>query len=83
VQSVFALVYDALTQEVDMTLTEYFADRPRGAKAQMAEQLGISRTWLSLVISGRETCSAEMAAAIHKLTDGAVSREDLRPDLFR
>ncbi len=66
-----------------MTLKEYFAGRPRGAKAQMAEQLGISRTWLSLVISGRETCSAEMAAAIHKLTNGAVSREDLRPDLFR
>jgi DNA-binding transcriptional regulator YdaS (Cro superfamily) len=83
VKRAFALVYDALTQEVDMTLTEYFADRPRGAKAQMAEQLGISRTWLSLVISGRETCSAEMAAAIHKLTNGAVSREDLRPDLFR
>jgi DNA-binding transcriptional regulator YdaS (Cro superfamily) len=35
------------------------------------------------VISGRETCSAEMAAQIHKLTNGAVSREDLRPDLFR
>ncbi len=66
-----------------MTLKEYFAGRPRGSKAQMAESLGISRTWLSLVISGRETCSAEMAAAIHKLTDGAVSREDLRPDLFR
>ena len=66
-----------------MTLKEYFAGRPRGSKAQMAESLGISRTWLSLVISGRETCSAEMAAAIHKLTNGAVSREDLRPDLFR
>lgn len=66
-----------------MTLKEYFAGKPRGSKAQMAERLGISRTWLSLVISGRETCSAEMAAAIHKLTNGAVSREDLRPDLFR
>lgn len=65
-----------------MTLTEYFASRPRGSKAKLAEQLGISRTWLSQIISGRETCSPELAVEIHRLTDGQVAREDLRPDLF-
>lgn len=65
-----------------MTLQEYFASQPRGAKARMAEQLGISRTWMSQIISRRVTCSADMAVAIWKLTNGAVRREDLRPDLF-
>lgn len=65
-----------------MTLQDYFSSQPRGAKAKMAQQLGISRTWMSLIISGRDTCSAEMAVAIHHLTQGAVRREDVRPDLF-
>jgi len=65
-----------------MTLQEYFAAQPRGSKAQMAEQLGISRTWMSQIISRRVTCSADMAVAICRLTNGAVRREDLRPDLF-
>jgi DNA-binding transcriptional regulator YdaS (Cro superfamily) len=65
-----------------MTLIEWFAQQPRGAKAQMAEKLGISRTWMCQVIHGRGTCSPEMAVEIHRLTSGAVRREDLRPDLF-
>lgn len=65
-----------------MTLQEFFATQPRGSKAKMAEQLGISRTWMSQIISRRVTCSAEMAVAIARLTNEAVRREDIRPDLF-
>jgi DNA-binding transcriptional regulator YdaS (Cro superfamily) len=65
-----------------MTLQEYFADKKRGAKDALAKDLGISRTWMSLVISGREVCSPELAVEIERLTDGAVTRKDLRPDLF-
>lgn len=65
-----------------MTLKDYFMDQPRGAKAAMAETLGVSRTWLALVIAKRRRPSAELANAIHRYTDGCVTRETLRPDLF-
>lgn len=65
-----------------MTLQEYFADKKRGAKDALARELGISRTWMSQVISGREVCSPELAVEIERLTGGMVTRKDLRPDLF-
>lgn len=65
-----------------MKLNEYFIGKPRGTKAKLAERLGISRTWLSQVISGKKLCSPELALAIEDLTSGAVGRADLRPDLW-
>ena len=65
-----------------MTLTEYFADKPRGAKVAMARKLGISKTWFSLVISGRELPSPELARDIEVHTGRKVKRADLRPDIF-
>jgi len=65
-----------------MTLTEYFDMKPRGSKADLAEKLGISRTWMGQIIQGKRVCSAELAKAIEQLTHGAVRRVDLRPDLF-
>ena len=65
-----------------MTLTEYFATEPRGAKMEMAEYLGISATWLSLLMSGRKRASPLLAIKIEEATQQLVSREELRPDLF-
>jgi DNA-binding transcriptional regulator YdaS (Cro superfamily) len=65
-----------------MTLQEYFVGKERGSKALMAMSLGISRTWLSLVITNRELPSAELAVAIEKYTKGKVKRKVLRPDIF-
>jgi len=65
-----------------MKLVEYFVGKPRGSKADLAEKLGISRTWMSQIISNRRVCSAELAKAIEQLTNGQVRRSDLRPDLF-
>jgi hypothetical protein len=48
----------------------------------MARALGISKTWLSLVISGRQAASPELCVAIERLTKGVVSRRNLRPDVF-
>jgi len=68
--------------EADMTLKEWFDSQPHGSKAIMARRLGITRTWMSGIISGRETCSPYLAVAISQMTNGAVRKEDLRPDLF-
>ena len=65
-----------------MDLKKYFADDPRGAKAEMAEHLGITPTWISLIISGKRLASPKLAIAIELATGGLVTRQNLRPDLF-
>lgn len=65
-----------------MTLKEYFADKPRGSKADMAKALGVSRTWMALMVSGLRVPSPSLALEIERLTQGQVKRVDLRPDLF-
>jgi hypothetical protein len=83
--TIFFLVYDALkpTKENDrMTLTEFFEDKPRGAKIAMARKLNVSKTWMSLIISGRELASPELSGAIERYTKGQVKRTTLRPDIF-
>jgi DNA-binding transcriptional regulator YdaS (Cro superfamily) len=77
-------VYDEVkpTMEGSMTLTEFFEAKPRGAKIAMAKKLGVSKTWLSLVISGRQVPSPELSGAIERYTKGLVKRTTLRPDIF-
>jgi DNA-binding transcriptional regulator YdaS (Cro superfamily) len=65
-----------------MTLTEFFEDKPRGSKLKMANKIGVSKTWMSLVISGRELASPELCGAIERYTKGQVKRATLRPDIF-
>jgi len=65
-----------------MTLSEYFKTDVVGAKSEMAHFLGITPTWMSLLISGRRKASPELAIAIEKATNGLVTRQALRPDIF-
>ena len=65
-----------------MTLTEYFSSEPRGAKVEMAEYLGITVTYLSLLIHRKRRPSLPMALAIERATQDLVSAKELRPDLF-
>jgi DNA-binding transcriptional regulator YdaS (Cro superfamily) len=70
------------TEMTCMTLTEYFESKPRGAKLAMASKLGVSKTWMSLIISGRKLASPELSGAIERYTKGQVKRAVLRPDIF-
>jgi len=65
-----------------MTLDEFFDAKPRGAKVAMAKKLRVSKTWLSLIISGRQVPSPELSGAIERYTNGLVKRATLRPDIF-
>ena len=65
-----------------MTLSEYFKSDARGAKAEMAEYLRMTPTWISLIISGKRKASPMLALAIEKATNGLVTRQELRPDIF-
>jgi len=78
----FTDVTSTLTRKKPMTLMEFFSDKARGSKIKMAADLGISKTWLSILISGRKLPSPEMARDIEAYTGGRVKRVDLRPDIF-
>ena len=65
-----------------MTLEEYFREEPRGAKVEMAEYLGITVTWLSLLIHEKVKPSVLLAKRIETATQGLVTKEELRGDIF-
>ena len=65
-----------------MTLAEYFSTEPRGAKHEMAQYLGITDTYMSLLIHRKRRPSGPMALSIERATQGLVTRQELRPDLY-
>jgi len=65
-----------------MNLKQYFKDEPYGSKKEMAEYLGITQTWLGLLIRKARRPSFVLARKIEKATQGLVTAKELRPDLF-
>lgn len=53
-----------------------------GGRQQLADAAGVSVQAISFWLSGARQISAEYANRIHQATGGAVSRTDLRPDIF-
>jgi DNA-binding transcriptional regulator YdaS (Cro superfamily) len=64
-----------------MKLKEFL--QQHGSIEAMSKTLGISRTWLSLVVNGHQLPSAVLAIKIEAATKGKITREQLRPDLYR
>ncbi len=63
-----------------MTLREYM--RLHGAE-NLARRLGYTtRGYLDQIVHGRRKPSGDTALKIEMATQGAVRREDIRPDLF-
>jgi DNA-binding transcriptional regulator YdaS (Cro superfamily) len=65
-----------------MNLRQYFKDEPYGSKKEMADHLGITQTWLGLLIRKARRPSPELAKKIEKATQGLVTAKELRPDIF-
>jgi DNA-binding transcriptional regulator YdaS (Cro superfamily) len=65
-----------------MNLNEYFQTLPHGSKVEFAKQLGITKTWMSLITSGRRVPSGPLCYLIERISHGKVTREELRPDIF-
>jgi|TARA_R110000868_G_scaffold115032_4_gene307564 DNA-binding transcriptional regulator YdaS (Cro superfamily) len=65
-----------------MNLKQYFKDEPYGSKKEMADHLGITQTWLGLLIRKARRPSFVLARKIEKATQGLVTAKELRPDLF-
>ena len=65
-----------------MHLKQYFKGEPYGAKKEMADHLGITLTWLGILMKKKRRPSPELAKRIEKATQGLVTAKELRPDLF-
>lgn len=63
-----------------MTLRDFLGVE-RGAQAMLARQLGITQPYLSQIITGVRQPSSDIAIAIERETGGAVTVEELRPDI--
>lgn len=53
-----------------------------GSQSALAERIGRSQQYISLILNSRARIAAEAASAIHDATAGEVPKWDLRPDLF-
>lgn len=64
------------------SLTDYIADKDR--LVQLAADTGANPQWLYQVAAEwrNKRASHELARRIEQATDGAVSRTDLRPDIW-
>lgn len=60
-----------------MTLKEYFESQPRGAQMQLCRDIGITKTWLSLLIHNKRKPSKALAIVISMYTDNLVSLDEL------
>lgn len=65
-----------------MDLKTYFSTEPIGSIKEMAEYLGVTPCWISLLINGHRKPSPKLAKRIEEATQGLVTRQELRPDLF-
>lgn len=65
-----------------MSLREWLKSQGRGSQQKLAQKIGVSETWMSLLVNNRVPCSPALATAIHQATEGQVTRLELRPDIF-
>lgn len=62
-----------------MDLKTYLTDKKQ---RELASALGVTQGAVSQWVTGRVEITAERAIQIENATGGAVSRNDLRPDIF-
>lgn len=53
-----------------------------GTQTDFAKQLGITASMLSMCKHGKRKLSPNKARLAEKLTNGAVTKEQLRPDIY-
>ncbi|KEA07156.1 helix-turn-helix domain-containing protein [Agrobacterium rhizogenes] len=53
-----------------------------GSQVKLAQAIGCSQQYISWLLSDAKHISVEKALQVERVTGGAVSRHDLRPDVF-
>ena len=67
---------------IAMSAIKQVVDDFSGGQAALARELGISPQAVSQWVRGRRPVPPRLAIRIESATGGAVSRHDLRPDIF-
>lgn len=65
-----------------MKVEEYLF-RNKITKTEFAKNIGVSRSHFHQMLAGTKRITAETAFKIEKETGGAVTKEELRPDIFQ
>lgn len=65
--------------KIAMKLKHYFEKHPEISQKHLAEQLGVTPEFVSMLVTGKRTGSIEKCILIEELTNGEVTVEDLRP----
>ncbi|WP_347558541.1 YdaS family helix-turn-helix protein [Robbsia sp. KACC 23696] len=63
-----------------MDIKTYLAQGGRGAASKLAAALGVSPSYLSQMSGGQASISPERCVAFESATQGAIKRQDLRPN---
>jgi len=53
-----------------------------GGRAEAANAIGVSPSYISMVKNGKRKFSPTLAALIDKKTNGTVTKQELRPDIW-
>jgi len=53
-----------------------------GSQAKLAKEMGCSQQYISWLLKDADQISGDMAVAVERATNKAITRSDLRPDLF-
>ncbi len=65
-----------------MDKSKYWRSLTSQEKQALADKLAVTKVYLSNVFNGFVKCSAPLAKKIDKETNGAVTKEILRPDYY-
>ena len=65
-----------------MDLKAFMANLTTAEKRTLAEHAGTKLIYLHQIAGGFSTLSARLAIRIERATNGVVTREELRPDIF-
>lgn len=65
-----------------MKLTKHFSSKPRGYRTEFAKKIGVSKSFLSQIETGRAKAPIEIAKKIEEITNQQVKKSELRPDVW-
>ena len=63
-----------------MQLNKYLREQEYGSAVKLAKEVGVSPVQVHMWRKGKSRVPVARAVAIEKVTNGAVTRRDLRPD---
>ncbi|PPK72652.1 DNA-binding transcriptional regulator YdaS (Cro superfamily) [Methylobacter tundripaludum] len=53
-----------------------------GGRVEAANAIGVSPSYISMIKSGKRKCSPALAVLVDNITNGKVSKQELRPDIW-